>query len=417
MKLFRGIHYAWVICAACSLLLFISMGMNSNTYSVYQPFLIERGGISNTEASLIVTVRSCFGLVGVVTVDKLCGRLGLRRAVCTGIGMQVLSRLVFSAAGSFPVYCLASAMAGLAYSWAGLVPLSSFINNWFDDHRGVAMGIGVSGSGLATILLPPALTAAIQHRGLPFAFRMEALLTAVLMAVIFILMRDTPEELGFAPYRKSTSEQGRTNPGGEPLQDAPAEKFDRAGRLWMMAAVVILAGPAAPGFNHITVLLSSEGYSADRIALLFSFFGIVLMLGKIIDGEIYDKVGSFRANNVIAVSLTGGFLLCAAAPAVNVWISMLTLCLLGLGLPAVSVSMSVWARDLEGAKGREHAMKWYSASYSAGSLLFGPLPGIIADRTGRYIGAYILFTALSAISLLMVQGCYRRKMKAGTIDF
>lgn len=43
-----------------------------------------------------------------------------------------------------------------------------------------------------------------------------------------------------------------------------------------------------------------------------------------------------------------------------------------------------------------------------GVLVFGPIPGMLADRFGSYVPAYALFVALGAASLAILQALYLR---------
>ena len=87
------IHRAWAVCAACALMLAASIGLNVNIFSIYQPYIISLNQFTDTQGSLITTVRSLLSLVGMLTVDHLCAKLGLRRTVALGLGLLVLSRL------------------------------------------------------------------------------------------------------------------------------------------------------------------------------------------------------------------------------------------------------------------------------------------------------------------------------------
>ena len=80
------VHYAWVICLSGALMLFTSLGLGVNVFSVFQPYLLEYAGLSNTQGAWIVTVRSFFILVGMVTANGLAARLGLRLACALSPG-------------------------------------------------------------------------------------------------------------------------------------------------------------------------------------------------------------------------------------------------------------------------------------------------------------------------------------------
>lgn len=91
------IHYAWVICGASTLMLFIAMGLNSNVFSVYQPYILSLYRFTNTQNSLLITVRCLFSIFGMMTVDRACHRLTLRGTVAAGILLQIVSRVIFGA--------------------------------------------------------------------------------------------------------------------------------------------------------------------------------------------------------------------------------------------------------------------------------------------------------------------------------
>ncbi|MCI8551649.1 MAG: MFS transporter, partial [Lawsonibacter sp.] len=156
----------WLVCLGGAVMLFSVMGLGSNVYSVYQPYIIAQNGFTNTQAAWIITTRSLFIVLGMLTASGVCLRLGIRRA-CTGAMLLLaLSRFLFGAATSLPAYLGAAAITGLAYGWGGMIPLSLLINNWFRDRNAFALGLASAGSGLATIVLPAPLTWLIQRWGL-----------------------------------------------------------------------------------------------------------------------------------------------------------------------------------------------------------------------------------------------------------
>lgn len=83
------VHYAWVICGACTLMLFVAMGLNSNVFTVYQPYILSRYAFSNTQCSLLITVRCLFSIVGIMTVERICRRFTLRATVAMGALLEV----------------------------------------------------------------------------------------------------------------------------------------------------------------------------------------------------------------------------------------------------------------------------------------------------------------------------------------
>ena len=59
-----GENYAWAVCAACLLVLLCSGGLTYKGFAAYQPYLISSGGLTNTQSSMLITIRSFTILVG-----------------------------------------------------------------------------------------------------------------------------------------------------------------------------------------------------------------------------------------------------------------------------------------------------------------------------------------------------------------
>ena len=85
--------------------------------------------------------------------------------------------------------------------------------------------------------------------------------------------------------------------------------------------------------------------------------------------------------------------------------------LFSLGLPISAVSPSVWAAELTGPEDFPRAVQVINLAYAVGVILFGPVPGILADRTGSYIPAYLLFAALLTLAVALVRLAYARKKR------
>lgn len=398
----RRPHYAWIICLGGALSLFAVMGMGINVFSVYQPYIIQLNGFSNAQGSWITTTRSLFTLAAMLTVNQLCARIGLRLVMTLGVVLLALSCFCFGLADSFPLYCAAGALTGLAYGYGGMVPLSLAVGHWFRDRRGLALGLAAGGSGLSTVLAPPLLEEVIQNLGLTAAFWLEGGVGILLTLCVFLLVRDRPEELGLAPYTTASGGSEASMPAERP---APP-RLSRP--LWwvVVAAAFLTGGPCGPGFSHLSVLYTSENYDSGTVALLMSLFGLVLMLSKVLYGSLSDTLGSRWANwSVYAVFLTG-FSLCCLAPSGSIPLAFAAFVCTALGMPLSSVSLSVWAGDLSAGPDYDRLVKWLSSAYMLGSLLTGPMPGMLADRFGSYVPAYLLFLVSLVCSMALIQGVY-----------
>ena len=399
----------WLVCLGGAIMLLASMGLGSNLYSVYQPYIITQNGFTNTQAAWIITTRSLFIVAGMYTAEGLCARLGVRRTAAGALLLLALSRFLFGAARSLPVYLGAAALTGLAYGWGGMIPLSLLINSWFLDRHAFALGLASAGSGLATIVFPGPLTWLIQEWGLKAAFWCEGTFVVLMALLLLVLIRDTPQQLGLLPYTQDAAPARDAAPAYQPAPKGMTPLY------WGMflAAVFLTGAPTAIGVSNVGVLYHTEGFDPGTVAALVSCVGLALMVGKMLYGELADRLGGKLSSCLLyLIALLAYALLCMASNGSRLC-AFAAAAAFGLALPLSNVSFSIWARDFLGDEGFARGLKWSQTLYALGIVVFGPAPGWLADRTGSYISSYFLFLVMMALSFLLVMLVYRRTGSGG----
>lgn len=394
-------HYAWLVCLGGMLSVFVVVGLGINSFGIYQPYIISLNGFTNTQGSWITTVRSFSILVGLITVNPLCSRIGLRAAMTFGTVLVGCSCICFSLAETFYMYSFGALLAGFGCSFGGMLPLSIVIGHWFSARKSLAVGIAAAGSGVATFVAPPLITWMIEEAGLSIAFFWEGFLILGLSCVVWCLIRNAPHELGVEPY---TAGQGRK-------KETPAKQAKRAkSKKQMMVfllAVFLLGGPGSPGISHLSVLFTAEGYDAGIVAAAISCFGVMLTMAKPLSGLVYDRIGGYKGNAyMFAVGLVS-FLLCCTAPIQNKVLLFLTVVAFGLGVPLANVSLTQWANDLYPEEQLESGLRHINIIFNAGGFVLGPVPGMLADCFGSYVPAYMLFFFFLLFACVTIQMIYR----------
>lgn len=400
--MFNRPHYAWLVCLGGALALFAVMGLGVNVFSVYQPEIIRQGGFTDAQGSWITTTRSLFILAALLCVNQLCARLGLRRVMSLGVLLVGLSCLCFAYAGSFPMYCAAAALTGVGYCWGGMVPVSLAVGRWFRERRGLALGLASAGSGVSTVFAPVLLTRIMERRGMRSAFLGEGAVVFLCAALVWLLVRDDPAKIGLTPYGRA---------GGRPPAEGAVRESGSglSGARWalLLLAALFVGATGGPGFSHLTMLYTSSGYDSLFVAGLLSCLGAMISLGKILCGQVYDRLGGLGGNRFAFGSLLLSLALCALAPLGGTLLPILAITAFGLGMSITAVSPARWAADL--CADYESAVRTITLSFTAGMLVFGPLPGLLAGRLGGYAPAYVAFLLLLLAAFLIVQSLYRKR--------
>ena len=391
-------HRAWLVCLGGALAMFAVMGLGVNVFSIYQPEIIRLNGFTDAQGSWITTTRSLFILATLLCVNQLCARFGLRRVMSAGVLLVGLSCLCFAFADRFLLYCAAAALTGVGYCLAGMVPISLAVGRWFQDRQGLALGLASAGSGVSTVFAPVLLTGVVKEQGITAAFLWEGAVMFLCALLVWLLVQDAPGAAG--PYRR---------PGSVPGPDRRSGGAGLSGPQWtlLLLAALFVGATGGPGFSHLTMLYTSSGYSSLFVAGLLSYLGAMISLGKIVCDQVYDRLGGLGGNRFAFGTLLLALALCTLAPMGGVLLPVLAITAFGLGLSITAVSPARWAGDL--CADYENGVRSITLAFTAGMLVFGPLPGLLADWLGGYVPAYAAFFALLLAAYLIVQGLYRKR--------
>ena len=402
-------HYAWTICAAGTLLIFITMGAVSNAFSIYMPYIRDEFGLTNAQTSTLVTMRLVVAFVCMLLIGKYYDLFNIRVGGSLAAAFGGLTFLIYSFASDFTLFAVGAGVSGLAYGFGSMVPVSILMTRWFDDHKALAISICSAGSGLGSIILPPVVTGLLSTLSMPTVFRIEAAFILLCAAVIYLTIRNYPHDMGLTRLgenRERLKQAAQENAAPRSMK-APITK---AVLILSCAGSFLMGAQGNPGIMHIPVLYTSEGFTAVFAATLMSIIGAALTVGKIVFGEVTDKIGGFRSSIIFFILLVLGNGLCCLAGTGNAVLGLTAVAVLGVGYSVSTIGPSIWAGDLSSEMEFPKTMRTFQIFYSLGALITASVPGILADHfSGSYVPAYVMFTTMALIASLLIVAAYVKK--------
>lgn len=397
----KRIHYGWLVCLGCALLLFCTSGLSVNAFTIYQPYILKQNQFTNAQSSTILTARSLSSFFAMFLAGKYYQKLSLRAGMGLAGAFTALGFMLFGVAKRYAVYCLAAVLVGAGFGLGTMIPISIVLEHWFVSKRTFAVGLCSATTGLSTLGVPSLLTWMIETYGLKTAFLAEAAGISVLVAISVLLIRDDPLHKGLQPYGYEegprTARRSRTN--GMLMK-----------KHWMILipTLLLLGAMTGVGYSHLTVLVSTSGFTAHTTALAITVSGVMMTLSKCAFGWVSDRIGTYRSNWIFGSILIAGMVLCCCVKGGNSIVLFAAMCFYGAGLATTTVGLTAWAGDLSAPEQYDDNVRRFQIGYSAGTLLFSSLPGILADHfAGSYIPAYLFFTGCTLFVILSVQWIYR----------
>jgi len=382
-----GVHYAWIICLGGMLMFFASAGMAVNAFFVYQPFIAEAYGYSQSQLSLINTAK-CIGQMAATLILGLYYRkFSTRKGIVLGLLLSILGYIFFGIGTWFPMFLVGGFLSGASSVLAGMLAISLLTEKWFISRFGLATSTSSAGSGLAVACMPSIITFLVQKYDLRTAFLVEAGLIAIISILCFLLIRSCPEEMGLSPYQEGTKHEDE-----KPAIQRRTAPCSIKNMLPVYLIMVFCGCLGGPGWGNVSLLASLMGYNAQVIAASASILGFSLLIGKVLFGMISDHSSLYRASLLFcAITTVGAILFCLSGS--SRWILYLGSVLYGGALGVTSIGIVSWVQDWFPESEWIREKQRFLLAYNTGGILFSPLPGILADHLpGGYIPTYLLLT-------------------------
>jgi predicted MFS family arabinose efflux permease len=258
-------------------------------------FNIDRG-----QVMFSLTVFSFATIVSVCLVGRLIDKLGARRVLIVSASLVVLNlvALAYVANTIAAFYCLVG-LFGFVSTGAQSITYNKLLAAWFDQKRGLAIGISTAGAGMGYAILPLVMAQALAVT----TWRGSIVVVAALTLLPLILA------VGLAVPPPTIGERGDT----KRLPGVPITVALRDPKLWAIAVAIFCITASALGLVPNLV-----GFSHDqgiRTTTLSFIFGIATLGGRFAFGYLFDRFfAPWVAASCFVISASGfGALAFAAA--------------------------------------------------------------------------------------------------------
>jgi predicted MFS family arabinose efflux permease len=344
----------------------------------------KREAMGGAFALAAITVALVSPLIGL-----LLDRFPPRRIILPGIlvfaiALATLSRLtphiVQFYLTFFVLGLVANATAQFAYARTVLT--------WFTSHRGFALALLLTGSGVGSLLIPPLTEWMIQHHGWRSAFLLLGGIAILGFPLTAVLVRNRPEAaIVRTEHRADTG--------------VTVAAALRTTAFWILAFVTILSAFSENGLvTNLASILTQHGVLAASAALALSVRGGASIIGRLGVGFAIDRVSPERIQSLVLALAAAGTLILAFAG--SAWAALLGAAVLGVGLGSeADVGPYLLARYF----GRRHFSMLYGLTWTAYAIggATGPLwIGHLYDRAGAYLPRFIVYLAAVAFGAVIL---------------
>jgi MFS family permease len=291
-------YYPGLIVVACA----VGMALGVATFLIYA-FGVFINPIStelNTgrgEVSLALTLGILGNLVAAPLIGMLSDRYGARKMILIGVVALSVTLASFSLVQNVMQLYLAALVMVLVAAGSGPITYARIISTWFDERRGLALGLTMAGLGIGGAIAPVLSQGLIDDYGWRMAYRYLGLIVLIVsFPFLFLIIRNRPPDQTCAAAIGS-------KPAQVEEQGLSVKDSAKKSAFWFMAiGFFLVALGNSGGLVHLTPLLTDAGMTPQRAAYYAGVMGIGVTIGRASAGFLLDK---FHAPYVAIAFLIG----------------------------------------------------------------------------------------------------------------
>jgi MFS family permease len=388
----------WIVFGATLSMLVAQGPVILYTLGLFIKPLNQEFGWDRASISAAGGIAAIFSAITVPFVGSLIDRWGVRTVLLPIVVLCASSvALIALTPKSVVVFMLLFATTGILGSGQGPLGYAKCVSAWFDDRRGLALGITMSGIGLGAALIPQYAQFLIGNFGWRAAYAGLGLLTLmVAFPAVFLFIRE-PARAKFAAAQSSASE--------DRPPDLEVREVLGGRRFWLIACTLLLVSTVTQGLVvHTVPLLTDNGYSPEVAAALMMAVGLSTMAGRLLSGYLVDRIfAPFVAAFFFLLPCLGIYLLDSAISPVAGIIS------LGLASGTEIDMIGFLTSRYFGMKRFGQLYGYLFASFVVGSAVGPTMMGLAFERLHSYEPALWMFSVfmLVASGAILSLGPYR----------
>ena len=290
MSAYVEFRYGWPIVLSSAL--GIALGMSPlpfYTIGVFAGPFMQEFGWSIAQVMSALAVFTMVALVAAPLVGYITDRVGVRKVVLTSIVLFSLTMMSFSLNnGSIALYL--TIWGVLAFAGAGTLPITftRAISRWFNEKRGLALGVALIGTGIAGALAKVYAGFLIQEFGWRWAYiGVGALPLVIAFPAAFFFFRDVDDPKAGPRAKKMV--QHHADSGGAKVYGMSLSQALRDWRFWLMAITFVPLSFAIGGpIPNLETMLQAKGFDVSDAIFLASLIGYSVLVGRLVGGFLLD---------------------------------------------------------------------------------------------------------------------------------
>ena len=399
-------NYRWIILAVCFFTITFTNGLTLGGLVVFDRellnYLSEVTGeeVLRQELKLkdAITLWSTavFAFIAGIIID----RVGVRSLMVSGMFLLSATFYFYAKSDSLADMYIIHIFQGMVLSMSGMVINVVLISKWFNDNRGLAIGVLLAGTSVGNGIFPQINTylLTISDGDWRQVMMWLALIPLAYIPILFAFIKEKPEDVKANEDNEAKNNfKASSIKGGFTLQQTLM-----SANFWFLSVMAFCTFYSILAMiGHVFLMLDGEGYSPQISATGVSIIFIGGFIGKVISGKLAEMIGrKIVLVGGVAMMLLGSLLIVSSIFYKNPLLIWIGLMLYGTGWGGLYTLIQLLVADLFGLIAIGKIMGVINVIDTIGGGLGPIITAVIYDSTQNYLMPFLVISALLVIALI-----------------
>ncbi|MBR7165909.1 MAG: MFS transporter [Clostridia bacterium] len=401
-------NYHWVIAAIALLQLFFHSGAGNNFTNLHLIPVSEHLGISRGDFSVAYSTKNLMAMLLTFVSGAIISRFGYRKVAGGGMLLAAISYLLLAfCLNSYPLLFLYCGMIGVTNALCSTSAVTLIISDWFHKHKGLVLGLVSAATGLGGSVLCMVQSAAMEAFSWRASFVVCAIGVSIGSVLIFLFIRNKPEEKGLLPLGEGEEVLAKKKRIGQEAHEglSMAQLFCRPSFYLMILLTLFSSLCIYMLFLVVVPHLRDQGLKATETAMVNSYLMLALAFFKFVTGFLVDKIGAKKVQ-LICMALSGlGLTLFSFTKSVA--LAFVSATVFAAALPIVTLLVPLLAFSLFGYKAQPQYTGIFMGMISGASMIGSILANYLFDALGSYNPGLLVSATVSILLIPLYLLLYR----------
>ena len=398
-------NYRWIILAVCFFTITFTNGLTLGGLVVFDRELLDYlSEVTGEEVlrqelklkdAITLWSTAVFAFIAGIIID----RVGVRALMMSGLLMLSATFYFYAKSDSLLDMYIIHIFQGMVLSMSGMVINVVLISKWFNDNRGLAIGVLLAGTSVGNGVFPQINTylLTISDGDWRQVMMWLALIPLAYIPVLFAFIKESPEDVAIKEEDAGNDFKSSSIESGLSLQQTLVTP-----NFWFLSVMAFCTFYSILAMiGHVFLMLDGEGYSPQVSATGVSIIFIGGFIGKVISGKLAEMIGrKIVLVGGVAMMLVGSLLIVSAIFYKNPLLIWIGLTLYGTGWGGLYTLIQLLVADLFGLIAIGKIMGVINIIDTIGGGLGPIITAVIYDSTQNYLMPFLVISALLAVALI-----------------